>query len=126
MEEDTKSKALFFGVIFFFIATIYLNTPSHSDETSAISQKITAEKYTYGLLKNRATWTDEYDDVYHMTALSKTSRVHYNYEPTKIEIWNLDIVTADGKTNRNIVMIYFLEGKYKGRWGYTLRAYTEI
>ncbi len=126
MEEDTKSKILFLSVIFCLIAAINWSVSSNQTSTNPAEPQVAASRYTYGLLKQKATWTDEFDDVYHMTALKETSRVHYNYKPAKIEIWNLDIVTADGKNNRNIVMIYFLEGRYKGRWGYTLRAYTEI
>lgn len=125
--EKTKSVGVLVAVIIAFCVAMFAdNYKAPSTEKPAAVSQITQSRYTYGLLKENVTWTDDYDDVYHMTALSKTSRVHRNDKPTKIEIWNLDIVTADGQRNRNIVMIYFLEGRYKGRWGYTIRAYTEI
>lgn len=128
MEEDTKSKVFFVTVMLCFVFAIAYSTHSNNNNSNnnaspAISQ-VSENRYGYGILKNNATWTDEFDDVYHMSALKDTFRVHRNDKPVRVEIWNLDIVMSDGKTNRNIVMIYFLEGKYSGRWGYTLRAYT--
>lgn len=73
------------------------------------------KKYEEGYLIKQATWTDEFEDVFHMSELSQSGRVHGIREAEKIEIWDLN--------DRSVVMIYFLEGKYKGRWGYTTKGY---
>ena len=117
VEANTK-KLLRFGLLFLaFCSAILFSTHDSSPDTS--THVAPASKYMNGYLKSNTTWVDEVGDI-------GTARVYSNSKPVRIEIWNLDIVMANGQNNRNIVMIYFLEGKYQGRWGYTLRAYTEI
>lgn len=105
-----KAKIIIIGlvVVLFVIGLITDDQPNESKK----------EPYEIGYLKKDAVWADEYDDVWHLNKLLNTNRVHGNLKPTKIEIWN-NMPDKDV-----IVMIYFLEGKYAGRWGYTIKAST--
>lgn len=107
---------IFFIVVYLFEVYKYLVVPI-KNSNELINEK-DVNKYVDGYLKKGAKWADEYNDVWHMNKLAKTGRVHGNSELTRIEIWN-NMPDKDV-----IVMIYFLEGKFAGRWGYTIKAYT--
>ncbi|MBR1727917.1 MAG: hypothetical protein IJ728_00090 [Selenomonadaceae bacterium] len=92
--------------------------PYKDDPLSALKKPVEQKKEQCinGYLKKGASWTDEYEDVYHMNELHKTGRVHGVMKDTKIEVWGLN--------DDAIVMIYFLEGKYAGKWGYAVKSFT--
>ena len=54
------------------------------------------------------------EDVYWADIMGN---IHYNGQETRVEIWKSKIVTMNGG---EITQIYFLEGKYKGYWGYVV------
>lgn len=95
------------GCLFVILVCFYLFVHNSSPSKSECEE---------GYLKKDSSWTDSYSDLHNINKLSKTI-VHENSELTKIEIWNLD-------DDNSIVMIYFLEGKYAGRWGYTMKSST--
>ena len=113
IESIVTIKKLGLGLFFIFLFGIFLNSAEF------YNPKFPKEDFVEGYLKKDATWTDEYNDVWHMNKLAKTGRVHGNSELTRIEIWN------NTPAKDIIVMIYFLDGRYAGRWGYTIKAYTK-
>ena len=112
-ESISTIKNLVLGTfLILFLVGIFLNSAEF------YNPKLEKEPFVEGYLKKGATWADEYDDVWHMNKLARTGRVHGNSELTKIEIW-------DNMPDKDvIVMIYFLEGRYTGRWGYTIKSFT--
>ena len=114
IESIVTIKKLGLGLfLILFLIGLFLNSAEF------YNPKLEKESFVEGYLKKNATWTDKYEDVWHMNKLARTGRVHGNSEPVRIEIWN-DMPDKD-----IIVMIYFLEGKNAGRWGYTIKSYTK-
>lgn len=100
-------KVLLILLLFFLVEAI--NTDDKQEKTSS-------QKYVEGYLIKQATWAEDFDDVFQMNKLAQSGKIHSTSKPVKIEIWDLN--------DRSIVMIYFLEGRYKGRWGYTTKGFV--
>lgn len=85
------------------MVTQWKSTKSITVESPASSSKNNKIHYVEGYLLENVYWADIMGNI------------HYNSQETRIEIWKSKIVTANGG---EITQIYFLEGKYRGYWGY--------
>ena len=82
--------------------SVYTQSNSHDDLDKRYMSYQGSNGDT-GYLKQGAEWLDGNGDS------------HYNSRKVKVEISKQKVVALDGK----LTQIFFLEGDYKGSWGYT-------
>ena len=81
-----------------------------------------------GYMKKTACWVADSNDIYYLA--DAVSRNDIDYLNTLI--YKGKVFVVDKKTqveirslyDENIVMVYFLEGKYTGNWGYTIKGFV--
>lgn len=131
-------KYLFYGLIF-IIVTIFvcefindnrdIKTSFETSETRPAAKIANKNSnYSIGYIEKSACWVEKYSDIKkladalmrsdeeYLRELVKTGKVHIMDKKTSIEI--------SDSINEGVAMIYFREGKYTGKWGYTLKTFA--
>ena len=122
--------------IFIFLALFLIGLLGADDKTNNDVKKVEkTEKsfddyvsYKIGYIEKSATWADDYSDMPKLADALRREDEDYLKElirEGKVHIINKNTTVEISDTpNEGIVNIYFKEGKYTGKWGYTFKSFA--